>query len=116
MSFVEDIGPLEEPPLKVAVWFSLFLHPVSWALGGLFAHRFNDGYRATLPFAANLLPIGGLMGFSVLLHSSEGQAFDWMMVYLGSLILLLVIGIGVGIVFNRIRPTIVEEFANPNRS
>ena len=94
--FVEDFGPIEKPPLPkfetAILLFSLIALPIVWALGVTIAHRFNQKIRRTIPFLANILPMSGLLWFSVILARDEGWEFVWMVAYTGILLALLGIG------------------------
>jgi hypothetical protein len=94
--FGEGGGPLEHaaPPrvLAVALVLSLSGAPVFWALGFRFAHRFNRGWRALVPFGANLLPLAVMGGLILWMWRDEGGKFPWIAAYLGGLALLLLVG------------------------
>jgi len=95
--FVEDMGPIEEPPLPsyrgFMGWCSLTSLSIAWILGFAIAHRFNGRMSSLLPFVANILPMSGLLWFVELLRSEEGDESLWIVLYLGMLLGLLITGI-----------------------
>lgn len=94
--FVEDVGPIEEPPLptfqKIIFIASAICLPITWVLGYTIAHRFNGTMSRTVPFLANMLPTTGLFWFAFILARDEGGEFVWMTAYIGVLVALLAIG------------------------
>lgn len=115
MIFVDDIGPIEERhlanPEKAAIWFGLIANPILWIAGILFAHRFNNGYRAVLPFVSSMISIGVLIWIAVLLGLPEDGSSDWVVFYLGALVLLLMIGIG-AVIFSNLPRTTIATYAS----
>jgi hypothetical protein len=106
--FIDDAGPVEEPPLpnlqKVVFWCSMITFQVAWILGFTVAHRFNGKTSRTIPFVANILPMSGLLWFALILTSEEGREFFWMVFYTVGLLALLAIGM-VAVLFSaRQRP------------
>jgi len=110
--FIEDFGPIEDPPLptyaKGIVWISMISLPVVWILGFTIAHRFNQTASRSVPFIANILPITGLLWFSLIL-AREGGEFVWLVGYIGFLLALL----GIGMIATLISPH--QKPRTPNR-
>ena len=110
---IEDFGPIEEPPLptsvKGIVWISTISLPVVWVLGFTIAHRFNQTASRAVPFLANILPITGLLWFSLTL-AREGGEFVWLVGYTGFLLALL----GIGMIATLISPH--QKLQTPNKA
>lgn len=106
--FVEDIGPIEEPPLpavqSIIFSSSAVLLPITWIFGITLAHRFNGLALRAFPFLANLLPMFGLFWFALILTRDEGGEFIWMAAYIGVLVALLATGIVAAMASGRHKP------------
>ena len=111
---VEDIGPIEEPPLptlqKIILLSSMISLPMTWTFGITVAHRFNGAMLQTIPFFANMLPTTGLLWFSFILTCDDGGEFVWMIAYTGVLTALLALGLSAALVSTR------QKTQTPNKS
>jgi hypothetical protein len=96
--FVEEIGPIETIPTTTTetcvAWTSLLAHPILWICSVFYAHRFNAGLRAALPFVLNLLPIVGLLWFVNAVSFTKSQQSIWSLQYLWTIAAALVAGLG----------------------
>ena len=94
--WVGDWGSVEEPPVPdwepVLIWASLASGAPLWLGGVLFAHHFNRGLWALLPFLGNLPPLLGIMWLVLPLADADGGEFGVIAVSLG--LEALVLGIG----------------------
>ncbi|RYD79661.1 MAG: hypothetical protein EOP84_12755 [Verrucomicrobiaceae bacterium] len=108
MLFVEDAGPIESlPPImmeKIVAWTCVFAHPMLWTASIFFAHYFNGGLRAALPFILNIFPVVGLLGISYVVGSAESQHSGWPVYYLSILALALIVGLTAVILTSFRRP------------
>ena len=114
---VEDIGPIEEPPLptlqKTILLSSMISLPKTWILGITVARRFNGAMLRTIPFFANMLPTTGLLWFSFILTRDEGGEFFWMTAYTGLLAALLALGMIAALVSARQKQQTPNKAAHP---
>ena len=115
--FVEDVGPIETPPLptlqKIIFLSSMISLPITWILGITIAHRFNGAMLRTIPFFANMLPTAGLVWFSYILTRDEGGEFVWMTAYTGILAALLGFGMITALVSARHQQQTPNKAAHP---